>query len=89
MQTQIDGLMADLIEWVAREPRTYQDVMDVWKTHCPRLTVWEDTVDQGYLERRFAPGVGATVHVTDAGHRFLVEQGRITWSARRRVAEVC
>jgi hypothetical protein len=82
MHTQIDGLMADLIEWVARKPRTYRDVMDVWKTHCPRLTVWEDTIDRGYLLRQFEPGIGATVVVTRAGQKFLRAQGRtvVAWA---------
>ena len=87
MQTQIDGLMADLIEWVAREPRTYRDVMDVWKTHCPRLTVWEDTIDRGYLLRQFEPGIGATVVVTPAGQKFLRAQGRADVVRARVIAD--
>jgi hypothetical protein len=87
MQTQIDGLMADLIEWVAREPRTYQNVMDVWKTHCPRLTVWEDTIDQGYLLREFKPGVGATVLVTETGRKFVRAQGRADVAQARVTAD--
>mgnify|MGYP002382501856 CR=1 FL=1 len=28
----------DLVEWIAKEPRPYADVMDAWRTSCPRLT---------------------------------------------------
>lgn len=44
-----ESLVLDLLEWVGAEPRTYRDVMLAWKTSCPRLTIWEDAVDAGYL----------------------------------------
>ncbi len=39
MTNTLDPLILDLVEWVAREPRSYLDVMDAWRTSCPRLTV--------------------------------------------------
>ena len=42
MAGSLDPLVLDLVEWVAKEPRTYAEVMDAWRTSCPRLTVWED-----------------------------------------------
>ena len=35
-------VLRDLVLWISREPRAYVDVMDAWRTHCPRLTIWED-----------------------------------------------
>ncbi len=67
MSDTLDPLILDLVEWVAREPRTYTEVMDAWRTSCPRLTVWEDAVDRGFLIRQ----KGGTVAVTSAGHAFL------------------
>jgi hypothetical protein len=67
----IEPLIFDLVEWVAREPRTHVDVMNTWRTSCPRLTVWEDAVDRGLVQRKNANGRGAIVVVTERGRRFL------------------
>ncbi len=66
-----DSLVRDLIEWVDREPRAYVEVIDAWRTSCPRLTIWEDAVDRGFVERRFAGGRGVFVHATPEGLAFL------------------
>jgi len=87
MSEELDPLVLDLVEWVARESRTYKEVLDVWRTSCPRLTVWEDAIDRGFLIRKFAAGQEAMVEVTVEGHNFLVankrsfpkvEQGRLS-----------
>ena len=72
----IEPLILDLVEWVGKEPRAYADVMDAWKTSCPRLTVWEDAVDCGYLVRERGDEVGGRVVVTQAGRMFLQSKGR-------------
>jgi D-3-phosphoglycerate dehydrogenase len=45
--------------------------MDAWRTSCPRLPVWEEAGDRGYLDRRFIPGEGRFVTVTAAGNVYL------------------
>jgi hypothetical protein len=75
MAQPLDPLILDLVEWIAAEPRTYLDVMDAWRTNCPRLTVWEDALERGYVSRR--PGAhGGFVAVTSAGVSFLAQNGR-------------
>ena len=70
-----DALVLDLVEWVAREPRLYAEVIEIWRTSCPRLTIWEDAVDRGYVARR--PTVeGLRVAITEGGERFLRDHGR-------------
>jgi hypothetical protein len=70
-----DPLVLDLVEWVAREPRLYSEVIETWRTSCPRLTIWEDAVDHGYVARR--PTVeGLRVTITEGGEKFLREHGR-------------
>jgi hypothetical protein len=59
---KLDALVFDLVEWVAKEPRRYNDVMEAWRTSCPRLSVWEEAVDRGLLVRQRGP---------EAGRRFL------------------
>ena len=65
----IDPLVRDLVEWVAKEPRTHAEVIDAWRTSCPRLTVWEEAVDRGLVMRK----PQGRVAVTEAGRRFLRE----------------
>jgi hypothetical protein len=51
----LDGngaLTRDLLLWIAAEPRTYVETIDVWRTSCPRLSVWEDAVIAGLVEIR-------------------------------------
>ena len=52
MRDATDALVLDLVEWIAREPRPYSEVIETWRTSCPRLTIWEDAVDRGYVARR-------------------------------------
>ena len=75
--TALDPLIADLVAWIDGAPRAYDEVMTAWRTSCPRLTVWEDALDRGFVRRVPAHGTGgATVVVTDAGRAFLRAQGR-------------
>ncbi len=76
MREATDALVLDLVEWVAREPRLYAEVIDTWRTSCPRLTIWEDAVDRGYVARR-PTDEGLRVTVTEGGACFLREHGRI------------
>src|SRR6266516_2525476 len=43
-----------LLLWIAEQPRTYAETIEVWKTSCPRLAVWEDALaaDLVRLDRR-------------------------------------
>ena len=70
-----DPLVLDLVEWIAREPRPYVEVMEVWRTSCPRLTVWEDAVERG-LVRREPCAAGTMIAVTALGRRLLADNRR-------------
>ena len=76
MTETTDALVLDLVEWIGREPRLYSDVIETWRTSCPRLTIWEDAVDRGYVARRPAAG-GVRVAITASGEKFLRDHGRI------------
>ena len=76
MADRLDPLVLDLVEWVARQPRPYAEVMAAWRTSCPRLTVWEDAVDRGYVERRSSQNGTTMVITTAAGQTFLRAHGR-------------
>jgi hypothetical protein len=70
------ALVTDLVEWVAKAPRTYAEVMDAWRTSCPRLPIWEEAVDRRLVAREYSPERGATVAVTLGGWELLRSCGR-------------
>jgi hypothetical protein len=67
----VDTLILDLLEWVGPGPRPYAEVIEAWRTSCPRLSVWEDANDRGFISRHHAPGRGALVSVSAAGAEHL------------------
>ena len=71
-----ETLVLDLVEWVARKPKPIDVVLDAWRTSCPRLPVWEDAVDHGYVSRTYIDGEGVTVSVSEKGINFLRSNGR-------------
>ncbi|TFV36842.1 hypothetical protein E4K66_22835 [Bradyrhizobium frederickii] len=76
MSETADQLVLDFVEWVAREPRAYAEVVATWKTSCPRLTIWEDATERGYVARETVAGLGLVIAVTEGGERLLRNNGR-------------
>ena len=77
MTETVNALVLDLVEWIARAPRPYSEVIETWRTSCPRLTIWEDAVEAGYVARESRAGAGSIVTVTGDGERLLRAHGRI------------
>jgi hypothetical protein len=69
--TVVEPLILDLVDWIAKRERTYEEVMDAWRTSCPKLPVWEDAIDRGFVE--IDRGI---VRITAAG-RVLLEHDRL------------
>jgi hypothetical protein len=71
----IEPLILDLLEWLAIRERTCEEVMDAWRTSCPRLTVWEDANERGLVsgERR---GAAQFIAPTPAGLALLEKRRR-------------
>jgi hypothetical protein len=69
MSETLRPLILDLVAFVAERPRPYAEVLDAWRTSCPRLTVWEDAVDAGLV--RLQDGV---VRATDRGREALARR---------------
>lgn len=68
--SSIDYLIRDLLEWISSRERTYEDVMDAWRTSCPKLPVWEEANDRAFLTREERKG-HCIVSLTSAGVAFL------------------
>jgi hypothetical protein len=71
MTIENKALVLDLVEWIAEKPRAYAEAMDAWRTSCPRLPIWEDATDLGFIVRTSGNGAGPLVEVTPAGREFL------------------
>jgi hypothetical protein len=76
MSENVDSLVLDLLEWIGPEPRPYAEVIDAWRTSCPRLPVWEDATERGFVARGSEAANGATVAVTALGEAHLREHRR-------------
>jgi D-3-phosphoglycerate dehydrogenase len=75
----VDALVLDLLEWIGPGRRPYAEVIDAWRTSCPRLPVWEEANGRGYIAYQH-PEEGATsVSVSAAGRAELNAQRRIVW----------
>ena len=70
MYDTLEPLVCDLVEWV-RTARPYAEVMDAWKTTCPRLPVWEEATSRGLLFCTRDPDGIEWVHVSEAGKNLL------------------
>ena len=71
MSDPVDALLVDLVGWIAVEDRSYAEVMDAWRTSCPRLPVWEEANARGLVTRTRGTGGVAMVSVTARGRLLL------------------
>ena len=71
MSDTVDSLILDLLEWIGPGERPYAETLEAWRTSCPRLPVWEDATDRGFIDRHHELGQGALVSVSAAGAEHL------------------
>jgi hypothetical protein len=62
-------LTVQFLAWLADRPRTYADVMEAWRSTCPRISVWEDCFVDGLV--RYDGGPSRTVTLTPQGRAVL------------------
>lgn len=70
----IETLILDLLQWLTNGERTYEEVMDAWRTSCPRLPVWEDAKDRGLITSKHVNG-REIVRATSLGQALLDRRG--------------
>jgi hypothetical protein len=92
MANDLDPLIFDLLEWVEHGPRPYAEMIEAWRTSCPRLTVWEDANDRGFIARVSELGKPARVELTQAGRDFIagrrLARERLPSAPRQRIGSI-
>jgi hypothetical protein len=73
MTDTISSSTVDLLTWLSSRPRTYDETMAAWRTHCPRLSIWEDALAGGLVQvtRGDNGRASATVSLTRRGRAAL------------------
>jgi hypothetical protein len=72
MADPLAPLVLDLLAWIG-QGRPYLEVMDAWKTSCPRLPIWEEANAHGLVScMRDRSGV-EQVCLTAAGRARLAQ----------------
>jgi hypothetical protein len=67
MPDTVDSLILDLLEWIGPDTRPYDEVMEAWRTSCPRLPVWEEANRRGLVLRSREGDNRSVVSVSAAG----------------------
>jgi hypothetical protein len=80
MSATLAPLILDFLEWLAVSARPYTEVMEIWRTSCPRFPIWEDVLDLGFVIRRSDANTQIMVDLTPSGRTFLESSGRIRHS---------
>lgn len=80
--SSLDCLVCDLLEWLASRERTYEQVMNAWRTSCPQLPVWEEANDRGFVTEE-GLDKSRIISLTSAEFAFL----KLNRSSKGRVAQ--
>ena len=67
----MEALILDLLEWIGAGSRPYAEAAEAWRTSCPRLPVWEDALERGFIARHHEEGLGEFISVTAIGREHL------------------
>jgi D-3-phosphoglycerate dehydrogenase len=73
MSETVEALILDLLEWLHLRERSYAETIDAWRTSCPRLPVWEDANEHGFVITTQHNG-RLCVLVTPAGVDYICRQ---------------
>ena len=74
MTDPVEPLILDLLEWIGPRARPYTEVLEAWRTSCPRLPVWEEANSRGLIDHVHEQGQPAQVAVSFHGRSWLASQ---------------
>ena len=69
VEPAVSALMIQFLGWIADRPRSRSEVMEAWRSSCPRLTIWEDAIIEGLV--RIDPHSKTLVLLTEQGRTML------------------
>jgi hypothetical protein len=72
-------LMVQFLSWIAERPRSHADVMEAWRSSCPRFPVWEDALTDGLI--RYQSGSRRLVALTQEGRARIATSGEMAHAA--------
>ena len=76
MADPVEALILDLLEWIGPDSRPYSEVIAAWRTSCPRLPVWEEANERGFVDHHHAADHETRLSVSDLGWEHLRKAGR-------------
>jgi D-3-phosphoglycerate dehydrogenase len=76
MADPVEALILDLLEWIGPKSRPYSEVIAAWRTSCPRLPVWEEANERGFVDHHQTPDHETQLSVSDLGWEHLRKAGR-------------
>jgi D-3-phosphoglycerate dehydrogenase / 2-oxoglutarate reductase len=69
----VESLILDLLEWIGPKPRPYTEVLDAWRTSCPRLPVWEEVNERGFVTTQVDAVQRRLISLSPAGREHLAQ----------------
>jgi hypothetical protein len=78
MSDPLEALILDLLEWIGSKPRPYPEVIEAWRTSCPRLPVWEEANARGLIASSGSTTAwGRWVSVSASGRACLAQHRQL------------
>jgi len=71
MSNAVESLILDLLDWIGPSPRPYSEVIEAWRTSCPRLAIWEEANERGFVRPHYEHGRPLMIAVTPSGAAHL------------------
>jgi hypothetical protein len=71
VEAQPSLIMIQFLQWVADRPRCREDVMEAWRSSCPRFPVWEDARAEGLVRQCGGETGERRVELTERGRTAL------------------
>lgn len=69
-------MMVQFLQWIADRPRSREDVMEAWRSSCPRFPVWEDARADGLIRQVGGERGQHRVELTERGRALLEDERR-------------
>jgi hypothetical protein len=77
MTDPTEALMVQFLTFLADGGRSYGEVMEAWRTTCPRMTIWEDALIEDLVRIEHLEGTARTqsrVSLTARGRARLADR---------------